>query len=345
MNTSLVTILIVTWNSMNYLYDCLQSLSRQTFKNFSIIIIDNGSSDGTVEYVRKNYPAVSILQNFRNMGFSYANNQGIKLAKSPYVLALNPDIIINDDFLEQIVQCAKKHPNAGSVCGKLFKLSSSQIDPEISGKGLRTPIKSDVLDAAGLILLKSRKALNRGEGDKDNDNYQKEIQVFGASGCCALYRKNALQDVMLFNEYFDEDFFTYKEDVDLAWRLRLYGWESWYTPLAVGYHYRGFSSSKEKTTKKIIESRQKVSKAIRSLSFINHHLMIVKNELLPLFFINFFPIFFYELRVFLYILFFESFQIKNFNNIIANMPKMMKKRKIIMSSKKLNAKEMRQWFQ
>ncbi len=342
---SSITILIVTWNSMNYIYDCLQSLSRQTYKDYSIIAIDNGSTDGTVEYIRNNYPTVSILQNFKNMGFSFANNQGIKLTKSPYILTLNPDVILNGDFLEHIIQCANKHPRAGSICGKLFKLSSLQIDPEISGKGLRTPIKSEIIDTTGLIMLKNRKALNRGEGEGENNNYEKEIQVFGASGCCALYKKEALQDVAIFNEYFDEDFFAYKEDIDLAWRLRLYGWESWYTPNAVGYHHRGFSSSKEKTTKKINESRQKVSMAIRSLSFRNHHLLLIKNEQFNQFIINFFSILFYELGIFLYVIFFESFQIKNFKKIIQNIPKMLKKRKIIMSSKKLNSKEIRQWFQ
>jgi len=104
-----VSIQIITWNSLRFIFDCLESLMRQSYRDFSILIIDNGSDDGTVEFIRSQYPTVSVLQNFKNLGFAKANNQGIQLAKGDYVLVMNPDVILDNDFLQQLVIFADQH--------------------------------------------------------------------------------------------------------------------------------------------------------------------------------------------------------------------------------------------
>ena len=337
-----VSIQIVTWNSLRYIFDCLESLMKQDFRDFSVLVIDNGSDDGTVEFIRANYPTVSILQNFKNLGFAKANNQGIQLAQGEYVLVMNPDVILTHDFLQNLILFADQHPEAGSFGGKVLKLSSAALDAA-DQEGLRQAVKLNVIDSTGLMIFKSRRVINRGEGEKDAGQPDRAEQVFGVSGACALYRKTALQAVMIKNEFFDQDFFAYKEDIDLAWRLQLYGWPSWYQPQAICYHHRRLAA-KEKINKKLLSHRRGVSKMLRSLSLRNHHLMLVKNDqwlniilTLPWFSAR-------ELKTLFYALIFEPFQYQSLLRFFRLLPKALLKRRVIMSHKKVQPREIRQWF-
>lgn len=315
---------------------------RQNFRDFSVMVIDNGSDDGTVEFIRSNYPTVSVLQNFRNLGFSKANNQGIWLAKSEYVLVTNPDVILAEDFLQNLVNFADQHPEGASFSGKVLKLYSEAID-SLEEAGLREAIKSNVIDSTGLLVYKSRKVINRGEGEKDGGQYDRPEEVFGASGACALYRKSALEEVMIKNEFFDQDFFAYKEDIDLAWRLRLYGFTCWYYPAAVCYHHRRFAKNAGGFGK-AVKSRKQISKMLRALSFRNHHLMLVKNDqwlnlilTLPWFV-------FWEIKIIFYALVFEPFQYQSIAKLFQLLPAAFLKRRVIMAHKKVMPREIRKWF-
>lgn len=338
-----VSIQIVTWNSMRYIMDCLESLMKQTFRDFSILIIDNGSDDGTVEFIRSQYPTVSVLQNFRNLGFSKANNQGIQLASGEYVLVMNPDVILTDDFLQNLVFFADQHPEGGSFGGKVLKLFSEAIDKQ-DESGLREVVKSDVVDATGLQIFKSRKIVNRGENEKDSGQYDRIEEIFGISGACVLYRRSALGEVMVKNEFFDQDFFTYKEDIDLAWRLRLYGWLSWYYPSAVCYHHRRLVSYEGQGVKKIFSHRKDISKMLRSLSFRNHHLLLVKNDQLLNIILTLPWALPRELKVLIYALIFEPFQLKSLIQVFQLLPNILLKRRVIMAHKKVQPREIRKWF-
>ncbi|MDD2807741.1 MAG: glycosyltransferase family 2 protein [Patescibacteria group bacterium] len=338
-----VSVQIVTWNSMRYIFDCIESLMRQSYRDFSIMIIDNGSDDKTVEFVRTNYPTVSVLQNFRNLGYAKANNQGIHLASGEYVLVVNPDVILEDDFLEQLVQSADRHPEAGSFAGKILKLTTEAIDGNDEA-GLREAIKSDFFDCAGLTIKKSRTAINRGEGSKDVGQFNRAEEVFGHSGACVLFRKSALNDVMIKNEFFDQNFGSYKEDVDLAWRLRLYGFSAWYIPSAVCYHYRRLAVSSGNSLRAIIKHRRQTSTVLRSMSFRNQRLMLIKNDQFSNIIAALPWILTREITAFIYSLLFERFEIKNYFEVIKLFPTMMIKRKVIMAHKKVTANDIRRWF-
>ena len=329
---------------MYYLFDCLESLMHQTFRDFSVLIIDNGSQDNTVEFVRNYYPTAGVLQNFKNIGFAKAYNQGIRMAKSEYVLVLNHDVNLDENFISEILRYADAKPEGGSFGGKILKLYTQDVDPINGGGGLRTAVRSDVIDSTGLIARKSRHFYDRGSGEKDEGQYQQSGEVFGICGACVLYRKAALEDIKIKDEYFDNDFFAYKEDVDLAWRLRLFGWKSYYVSPAVAFHHRHFSGSANKKISQIIKERRKISKLLRIYSFRNQHLMLAKNEILSNFFRNFFPIIWREIKIFSYILFFEPFIFRSCFEFFRVLPFILIKRKIIMSHRKISAKEMRGWF-
>jgi GT2 family glycosyltransferase len=328
---------------MHYILNCLESLMRQSFRDFSILVVDNGSDDGTVEFIRSNYPTVSVLQNFKNLGFSKANNQGIQLAKSEYVLVMNPDVMLDDDFLQNIISFADQNSKVGSFCGKSIKIRSEAIDQNDS-TGLREIIKSDRIDSTGLLVYRSRQIIDRGENEHDRGQYDRAEEIFGVSGNCALYRKQVLEDVMIKNEFFDQDFFAYKEDIDLAWRLRLYGWSAWYCPKAICYHHRQLANYDRVGLRKSLSRRRKSSRILRQYSFRNHRLMLVKNDQ-PVNFLRDLPwIFWRELKIFVYALFFETFQYKSIIDFFNLLPKMLIKRKVIMAHRKVTAEEIRRWF-
>lgn len=341
-STPLVSIQIVTWNSKRYIFDCLESIMEQTFTDFSVMVIDNGSSDGTVEFVRSNYPNVSVLQNFKNLGFAKANNQGIHLAKSPYVLVMNPDVILAQDFLATILSFADKYPKGGSFAGKIFKLKSEAIDSH-DEYGLREAIKSDIIDSTGLVIRKNRQVFDRGEGTKDTGQFNRAEEIFGVTGACALYRQEALDDIAINNEFFDQHFFAYKEDVDLAWRLRLYGWEAWYDPMSTCYHHRGFSGE-GKQARKVINHRRQVSKILRALSFRNHHLMLIKNDQWLNIFLTLPWFLTWEMGLIFYAFIFEPFQYRSMLDVFKLLPAMIIKRKVIKAHTKIQPRDIRKWF-
>jgi len=337
-----VAVQIVTYNSLRYIFDCMESLMRQTFRDFSIIIIDNASADGTINFLRSNYPNVNILQNFKNFGFARATNQGILMAKGEYVLSLNPDVILTENYLEQLVSFADQKPQGASFGGKILKLKTEYID-DIDKSGMIQAIKSNYLDSTGLEIAKSRRTVDRGEGELDQGQYDRIEEVFGLTGACVLYRKSALDEIMINNEVVDQDFVAYKDDVDLSWRLRLYGFQNWYHPQIICYHHRGFPGRSAGMIK-ALASRRKISKVLRGFSFCNQHLMLVKNDefvnillALPWFLAR-------EIKLIFLTLLLEPFQIKTVIRFFKLLPKTIAKRRIIMRHKKTTALEMRKWY-
>lgn len=211
-----VSIIIVTYNGRRFLDDCLSSLAFQTFQNFEVILVDNGSSDESVSFVRKKYPSVVIIENGVNLGFAGGTNTGIRVAKGEFILALNNDTIADPSFLEEIVRPMQADSHVG-VCG------SKMVFPDKR------------LNSTGICISRSGAAWDRGMFEDDRGQYDREEEVFGACAGAALYRKAMLDRIGLL----DEDFFAYMEDVDLAYRARLAGWKCIYVPTARIVHYHG----------------------------------------------------------------------------------------------------------
>jgi GT2 family glycosyltransferase len=335
-----VQIQIVTWNSLKFLPDCLSSIFSQTYKNFNVLVIDNASNDGTIDFLLKNYPEVKIFRNNKNLGFATAHNQGIKLLKDnqeiEYILVINPDIILEPDFLKRLLSKMEEDKKIGAISGKIFKIYT--VEPELNEK-----IKTKIIDSTGLKISRSRKVFDRAEGELDKGEYDKEEEVFGLSAACVLYRLSALKDVKIDDEYFDSDFFAYKEDFDLSYRLRWRGWKLFYFPKAIAYHFRQVSGGKNKIFE-IIRRRKERSYFVKYLSYRNHLFTLIKNESFLNFLKDFFWIFFYELGKFFYLLLFEQKTLLALIEVFKKFPKMLKKRRVIMKNRKISSKEIRKWF-
>ena len=209
-----ITIVIPNYNGMKFLQGCLDSLRRQTDRDFETVMIDNGSTDESVAYVRANYPEVKIRAYHRNTGFCGAVNAGIRLSESPYVLLLNNDVVCDPDMVKELHRAVGEQPDTFSCCAKLI--------------GLYDPTK---LDDAGDYYSALGWAFARGKG-QSSSLYNREEKVFACCAAAAIYRRDILEKIGLF----DERHFAYLEDIDIGYRAQVYGYSNRYIPSAVVYH-------------------------------------------------------------------------------------------------------------
>ena len=210
----LVTLIIVNWNGRPLLPECLESLRKQEFRDFETILVDNGSSDGSVDWVKKNYPEIRIVSLSRNTGFCVANNIGFSKVKTRYVALLNNDAIAHPLWLLNLVTGLETHEQAGSAASKILHYA-----------------KPDMIDRAGDGYTNAGVGLLRGRG-MPSSAYDKPQWIFGACAAAALYRKSMIDHI----GFFDEDFFLIYEDVDLSFRAQLNGYKCLYVPDATVYH-------------------------------------------------------------------------------------------------------------
>ncbi|MDD4899133.1 MAG: glycosyltransferase family 2 protein [Candidatus Omnitrophica bacterium] len=222
----LVSITIVNWNSSGYIEKCLDSIKKQLYPAIELIVVDNSSTDSSLEYIAKNFPQVKIVKNKENLGFSKSHNLGIHLAKGEFILPLNFDVFLEPDFVGEMVKMMKNDSSIGIVSGKLYRQTNGN--------------KTKILDSTG-ITMRHCFMHPRGQSEEDRGQYDNSegALVFGACGAAPLYRKAMLEDIRSGREFFDEDFVNYVEDVDLSWRACLRNWKCVYNPSAVAYHERG----------------------------------------------------------------------------------------------------------
>ncbi|MFA6271538.1 MAG: glycosyltransferase family 2 protein [Patescibacteria group bacterium] len=329
-----ISIIIVTWNSIKYLPSLFNSIDIQSLRNFEVIVIDNGSSDNSVFWIEQNHPNVTIIRNHSNLGFAQANNQGIRLSKSPYVMLCNTDIVMSGNFIEQLYHKIKSDPTIGSVGGKLLKSTAD----------LNNPSDSDIIDSTGIAIYRSRRAVDRGENERNSVKFSNSGEVFGISGALVMYQKAALNAAAYNDQYFDESFFSYKEDVDLAWRLQLVGYTSSYVASAVAIHARGAAMVTDLSDRGTIKNRQTKSNKVNYLSYRNHWSLLIKNERWINIFFNPFLVW-YEIKKFIYLLLREPSSLCAIISFYRNFPQMLKKRAVINSKLKVSKNKLQKWFQ
>jgi len=216
-----VTIIIPNWNGRQWLPACLAAIAGQTQAPVDVIVVDNGSDDGSLEYLTAEHPAVSVIELGRNTGFAHAANCGIAAATSPFVALINTDVVLGRDWVERSVQVLSADERTAAVATKMLQLDNPD----------------EVYDA-GDTLRRDGACEQRGRFGRDDGRYDEAGEIFGACAGAAVYRRDAVLAV----GGFDERFFAYLEDVDLALRLRLAGWRCRYEP-TVALH-AGESSSR-----------------------------------------------------------------------------------------------------
>ncbi len=223
----MVSVLVVTYNSAAHLERCLDSVLAQDYAPLELVIVDNASTDTTRAILARYEHRARILYNERNYGFAGGQNQAIRQSCGEWLLALNPDVVLSPNFVSALVAAGKVDRKVGAVCGKLLRWRPDSSS-EFTG----------IIDCAGMYFTPNLRHMDRGAEQADSSQFDREEYVFGASGAAALYRRKMVQDISVRGEFFDEAFFAYREDADLAWRAQLLGWRCLYSPKAVGWHVR-----------------------------------------------------------------------------------------------------------
>src|SRR5215204_2063060 len=222
-----ITVVIPNWNGERFLNLCLTSLRRQSFEDFETILVDNGSTDASVDFVKRNFPEVQVVSMTHNQGFSAAVNAGIQASQAEYVVLLNNDTEVDPGWLEALVRAAESHPEAGLFASKLVDFHDRRI-----------------LDGAGDALRRSGLPYRIGHGELDRGQFEKETFVFSACAAGALYRRAMFEEIGLF----DEDFFSNCEDGDISFRAQLAGHRCLYVPGSVVYHIGSASTGGKRST-------------------------------------------------------------------------------------------------
>lgn len=318
-----VSVTIVTYNSGRFIKRCLESVLAQKYPSKEIIVIDNSSTDGTTDILEQFDDRCQIVYNEGNIGFAAAQNQAIALSSGEWVLTLNPDVLLLPGFIEALVDAGHIDSRVGTVCGKLLTMTPHFDIPS-----------QPIVDSTGIYFNPMLRHLDRGSQELDNGHYLNYEYVFGATAAAALYRREMIEDISLEGEFFDSDFFVYREDADVAWRAQLLGWSCIYAPYARGYHVRNVLPG----------NRRALPPEINMHSVKNRYLMRIKNISGDLYRRNWWSITARDAVVVMCCLLQEHTSLKAFWFLARNWKKVMAKRREIQRRQRVDNNYMASWF-
>lgn len=315
---------------------CLESALNQDFDDYSVTLTENGSSENIEKMILArfdNHPKFRYVDNKRNLGFSGAHNSFIRESSSEFVLPLNPDAVMSRTYISALL-VAFHDPLVAAAEGKMLK-------PEpLSGN-------SWVLDGTGMTISRARRSRERGQLEIDRSQYDLDTDVFGVSATAAMYRTSALEKVKFAEkEYFDEDFFTYWEDLDLSWRLRLAGYRCLYVPAAIVFHSRAAGRSKHgfKRPLELVRHTRSLPMKVVYWDWRNHLFAIIKNDFGSSLLRDLPFILWRELILFGYLVMIRPGTIAAIPQFFKLLPRILAKRRVVQAHRVANSKEMKRWF-
>lgn len=234
----LVSVIVLNWNGEGVIGPCLESLLGQTYQPREIIVVDNGSTDGSLEVIKERYQSsVILIENKKNLGFAEGVNIGIRASSGEFIALLNDDAVAEEDWIENLVKGFERAPSIGMCASKVYLTD-----------------RQKVFDNTGLVITCDGLARGRGRLEEDHGQYDLEEAVLCPSGCAALYRRKMLDEIGLF----DKHFFLYAEDVDAGLRGRLLGYECLYIPTAVVHHRFSLSTGRVSPSKAFYVERNRL---------------------------------------------------------------------------------------
>jgi GT2 family glycosyltransferase len=238
----LISVVVLNWNGDRVVGQCLMSLQVQTYHPLEIIVVDNASTDGSVDLIQERFPDIKLIINTKNQGFGGGNNVGIRASRGRYIMMLNNDTRLDPRCIEELKRAIEKGHRYGGCASKIL-----------------LEYENDLIDAAGIVVCPDGLSIGRGRLEK-GDQYDEEMEVFFASDCACLYRREMLDDIGLY----DEDFFAYADETDMGWRAQLSGWKCIYNPKAIVYHFHSASSGTYSPFKAFLVERNRIWVAIKS---------------------------------------------------------------------------------
>ena len=358
----LATVILPVLNGEKYIRQCLEAVLAQTDKNFELTIVDDGSTDSTLTVI-SNFQITSFKQ-FPNLKFQIIKNskplgpwgnfeKQVRLSENKYCLLLCVDVIIDKDFIKNALAIMEADESIGCLQAKIFQYQLKDLE-----SGIKNYELSKTIDTVGFSIHKSRRVTNIGHGQIDDGKFDKQQEIFAVEGAVPFYRREAFLDCEvrtmasprlagLGPEIVDHDMFWYGDDLDLGWRMNLFGWKQVYAPNVVAYHDRS-------TTKGMsyhwwdylarIKARRQIPIRKRRLDWRNKRLARIKNDQWPNIWRHLPQILLREFSELIYIILIEPSVLLELPTFFKLWPKMLAKRRVIMARAKRSAKEMRPWF-
>jgi GT2 family glycosyltransferase len=251
-----VSVIIVSHDDASDLPLSIGSALEQRGIALEVVVVDNASTDRSAEVARGYGSRVRLIALPENTGFAAAMNAGIGQTAGRYVVALNPDCKLEPDFCAVLAERLDRSPGVGSASGRIYRAQGETLEP------------TGLLDSTGIYFTRTGRHLDRGSQERAEGRYLEEEPVFGTSGAAGFYRREALESARISTGVFDSDFFLYREDADLAWRLRRLGWTCLYVPRAIAHHRR----------RNLPARRRQMSPEVNRHSVKNRFLLRINNQ-------------------------------------------------------------------
>jgi GT2 family glycosyltransferase len=323
LSQNIAALITTTEKNKKLLEQLVGSLCHQTFAVQRVVIIYDGEHRPAKQTFEDCPITITWIDNPEKKSLTALQNQAISFMKEDFVLLLNDDVVLEDDFTKELLESIGKDPSIGMACGKLLRSNKETID------------------TAGQLLGPKRTPVERGYGKKDEGQFDKPEYVFGSCGAAVLLRKKMLDDCAIFeNEYFDNTYNMFYEDLDLSWRAANFGWKAFYNPRAVGYHERGATAKEKKPLFEFLRAYNFawLNTDLKSDLIKNRLMTIIKNDSVKNYILNIFHILVYEIKIFSYCLIFDP---KIIFNTFLNLPLILsafRKRAVLKKKIKLKAK-------
>ncbi|MBI5023120.1 MAG: glycosyltransferase [Candidatus Magasanikbacteria bacterium] len=351
-----LSVYLVTWNGAKYIPQLFRSLREQTLKDWFLFVWDNNSSDNTVEAIKNEVNTLcvqyKIVENKENLGFAGGHNEVFKQcharhsepclpagrpseesSTAEYVLLLNQDMFLFPDCLEKLMNFMDAHSEAAIVGPRLMKWNFAD------------DIFTNIIDTMGLKIFRNRRVVDWQAGEEWSGAVTSPLQVFGISGALPMYRAVALRDVAFVNgDFFDASYHSYKEDVDLAYRLASAGFKSYVLSDVVAYHDRAGAGSKAMTDIAAVVNKKKQSARVKYHSYKNHLMTLYKNEYWQNFLLDFPLILWYEVKKFMYFLLLDRGVLAGLKEVWIMRKELREKKKWIIRKRKISWRNMRKFF-
>lgn len=347
MSNSTVTINIVIHNGEKYIRQCLDSVLRQSYSHelIEVNILDNKSTDNTAGIVKSfgfrisdsGFAKFFSLQCKKNLGMWPGQEELLKHSRGEYVVALSVDVVLDKNFVKNAVETMERDHRIGALQAKIYKYDFP----------FTRNTRYEILDTLGFRIFRSRRIINIGHGETDRGQYDFEQEIFAVEGAVPVFRRQALEDCRLKsqdNKIVEPDFFWYGDDLDLTWRMILFGWKQVYAPSVISWHDRKTTKSLAGGLREFIKIRKTIPMFKRRLDWRNTTLTIIKND----FTINLFRdlpyILLRQFKLWAYFLIFERGMFLEIYKVAKLLPRMLKRRLEIMKKSRIYASEFRKWM-
>lgn len=316
-----ITAVIVVWNELPDLERCMQALQDQDLVNLSIVIVDNGSTDGSLEWARSQAnDHIQVISTGKDLGFCKAVNIGFNAAESDYILNVSPDVTLQKGYVSVCLDVMNDQPDVGICAGKLLRADDAG-----------NPVSPPQIDSGGHMPKRDGTVFEPAHGKPDLGQYDEAKDAFAVNLAAALFRRDAVSDLRFEGQVFDEDFWGYKDDIDVCWRAWWLGWRVRYEPKAIAFHRRGFLVSRRS------ERRKTIPRVSRYHSFRNRYLLLIHNAALGVVARNALWLLWYETRALGYLILFERDLLSSYFSALKLAPRAIRLRRDLRRRKRADS--------